>query len=59
MTTDSWATRLPVGLAVRGGWGDTRLDLSGNWVEVLTGRAVSCDVADVLAELPVALLVRA
>lgn len=53
------ATRLPVGLSRRGGWGDTRLEISGEWHDVLTGRAVSADLADVLSELPVALLVRA
>jgi malto-oligosyltrehalose synthase/malto-oligosyltrehalose trehalohydrolase len=55
------ATRLPVGLAARGGWGDTTLDLpSGVWVDVLTSRRVdgTVAVADVLADYPVALLVR-
>ncbi|MEI2777962.1 MAG: malto-oligosyltrehalose synthase [Tetrasphaera sp.] len=56
------ATRLPIGLAARGGWGDTRLDLpAGRWRDAVTGNLVESDgegvtVADVLAEFPVALL---
>jgi malto-oligosyltrehalose synthase/malto-oligosyltrehalose trehalohydrolase len=55
-------TRLPRGLADRGGWGATRLALpAGRWRDVLTGAVVTSDgsvaVADLLAELPVALLV--
>jgi (1->4)-alpha-D-glucan 1-alpha-D-glucosylmutase len=56
-------TRLPVALAATG-WGDTVLRLpTGAWRDLLTGtRAVStaggAPVADVLAALPVALLVR-
>ena len=35
------ATRLPVGLGLRGGWGDTVLTLpSGTWHDVLTGHTV-------------------
>ncbi|MCD4526781.1 malto-oligosyltrehalose synthase [Nocardioides sp. cx-173] len=53
------ATRLPVGLAARGGWGDTTLALSqGRWRDVISDRIVSGDVADVLDTLPVALLVK-
>ena len=52
------ATRLPVGLAARG-WGDTVLDLpSGAWTDILTGRATDGGVAAMLAQHPVALLVR-
>ena len=52
-------TRLPVGLAARGGWGDTALRLpTGSWTEQLTGRSFTGHVllADLLGELPVALL---
>lgn len=54
------ATRLPVGLAERGGWGDTSILLDGTWTDELTGRSVSGDVrvVDVLDAFPVALLVR-
>ncbi|GAA2140165.1 malto-oligosyltrehalose synthase [Nocardioides koreensis] len=54
-------TRLPIGLAERGGWGDTALDLpEGRWADALTGRAAAGSVrlADLLADLPVALLVK-
>ena len=59
------ATRLPVGLTERGGWGTTALELpAGTWRDVITG-AVSVSspdhgllVSDVLRSLPVALLVR-
>ena len=54
-------TRLPIGLADRGGWGDTALDLpQGRWADALTGRRASGTVrlADLLGDLPVALLVR-
>ena len=35
-------TRLPVGLAARGGWGDTTLALpAGRWTDVVSGRVVS------------------
>jgi (1->4)-alpha-D-glucan 1-alpha-D-glucosylmutase len=52
-------TRLPVGLAARGGWQDTALRLpSGVWVDQVTGGSVEGRVllADLLADLPVALL---
>jgi len=53
------ATRLPVGLQRRGGWRDTTLPLpAGAWVDVLTGRPATTELADLLRELPVALLVR-
>ncbi len=55
-------TRLPLGLAARGGWGDTALSLpSGEWVEQLSGSTLSGAVplADLLADHPVALLLRA
>jgi (1->4)-alpha-D-glucan 1-alpha-D-glucosylmutase len=50
-------TRLPVGLAGRGGWGDTMLALDGNWRDVLTDRVVTARLDDLLRDLPVALLV--
>jgi (1->4)-alpha-D-glucan 1-alpha-D-glucosylmutase len=53
------ATRLPVGLAARGGWGDTALTLpEGRWTDAFTGVGVSGAVllADLLARYPVALL---
>lgn len=53
------ATRLPVGLAGRGGWGDTRLDLPpGAWHDVLTDRPADPSLAALLDTHPVALLVR-
>lgn len=53
------ATRLPVGLASAGGWGDTVLDLpEGRWHDVLTGTDTDGKLADLLATHPVALLVR-
>lgn len=54
------ATRLPVRLARRGGWGDTVLPLrAGRWTDTLTGTLFPAAprVADVLARYPVALLV--
>ena len=54
-------TRLPIGLANRGGWGDSALDLpEGRWADALTGRPAAGTVrlADLLDDLPVALLVR-
>lgn len=55
-------TRLPIGLAARGGWGDTVLLVpSGAWRDVLTGREVDggeIPLAVVLARYPVALLER-
>lgn len=54
------ATRLPVGLAARGGWGDTTVVLAGRpVVDVLTGREFeggSLPLAQVLERYPVALL---
>ena len=55
-------TRLPVGLAARGGWGETVLRLpAGRWTETI-GRAAdrsgTVRLADLLADLPVALLTR-
>jgi (1->4)-alpha-D-glucan 1-alpha-D-glucosylmutase len=53
------ATRLPVTLARAGGWADTTVALpDGDWRDVLAGRQASHDVAALLSELPVALLVR-
>ncbi|GAB3813141.1 malto-oligosyltrehalose synthase [Kribbella italica] len=56
------ATRLPVALHRLGGWGDSTVVLpSGDWQDVLTGRAVGSGAAridELLAELPVALLAR-
>ncbi len=53
------ATRLPVGLAGRGGWGDTRLTLpEGRWRDVLTDRPASESLASLLDTHPIALLVR-
>ncbi|SDP35259.1 maltooligosyl trehalose synthase [Nakamurella panacisegetis] len=57
-------TRLPVGLAERGGWADTWLTLPpGTWTDVLRGAQGSplsggTPVEDLLATYPVALLVR-
>lgn len=58
------ATRLPVGLAARGGWGATTVELPpGQWVDLLTDRrfrpdaAGEVEVAHLLADYPVALLV--
>ncbi|MDQ6875269.1 MAG: malto-oligosyltrehalose synthase [Actinomycetota bacterium] len=56
------STRLPVGLARRGGWTTTRLQLpAGSWTDRLTGRAFAGAVrlADLLDRLPVALLQQA
>jgi (1->4)-alpha-D-glucan 1-alpha-D-glucosylmutase len=60
------ATRLPVGLAAAGGWGDTGVALpAGWWTDVLTGRAIDLEagdqpvpVVDLLDHYPVALLLR-
>jgi (1->4)-alpha-D-glucan 1-alpha-D-glucosylmutase len=55
------ATRLPVGLAKRGGWGDTVVEVgSAPVIDVLTGRhhqGGALRLADVLGRYPVALLV--
>ncbi|WP_379582724.1 malto-oligosyltrehalose synthase [Pseudonocardia hispaniensis] len=58
------ATRLPVGLAARGGWGDTVLALPGaatDWHEIITDTPVegsTPQLSRLLARYPVALLVR-
>ncbi len=57
------ATRLPVGLADGGGWGDTTIPLPlGRYRNVLTGQVIEASGADVrvgdlLGRVPVALLV--
>jgi len=52
------ATRLPVGLAARGGWTGTTLDLPpGDWTDMLTGRStVDTTLASIMDTYPVALL---
>ena len=54
------ATRLPVALAERGGWGHTSIDVgSAPVVDVITGREYQGGVlplADLLERYPVALL---
>ncbi len=54
------ATRLPIGLAAAGGWGDTAIVLAGRpYVDVLTGRVHpggTVPAADLLDRYPVALL---
>jgi (1->4)-alpha-D-glucan 1-alpha-D-glucosylmutase len=54
-------TRLPVGLAQAGGWGDTSIVTSARpWIDVITGRrhdGGTLALADVLDRYPVALLV--
>ncbi|QCR20184.1 malto-oligosyltrehalose synthase [Agrococcus sp. SGAir0287] len=56
-------TRLPLSLARRGGWRDTTIPLAeGRWRELLSGRehhGGAVRLADLLRDLPVALLVRA
>jgi (1->4)-alpha-D-glucan 1-alpha-D-glucosylmutase len=58
------ATRLPVGLAARGGWADTVLPLpegTTDWHDVITDTPVdgaAPRLTDVLSRFPVALLVR-
>ncbi|WP_139979345.1 malto-oligosyltrehalose synthase [Nocardioides litoris] len=53
------ATRLPVGLEARGGWGDTRLVLpEGTWRDLLTDRTTDGELGPLLATYGVALLVR-
>jgi (1->4)-alpha-D-glucan 1-alpha-D-glucosylmutase len=55
------ATRLPVALGRRGGWGDTRLVLhGGEWRDILTGRTfmgLQPSLDELLSRYPVALLV--
>lgn len=55
-------TRLPVGLARRGGWGATTLPLAeGSWTDVITGASFAggdVPMRDLLDRYPVALLVR-
>jgi (1->4)-alpha-D-glucan 1-alpha-D-glucosylmutase len=50
------ATRLPVGLHRRGGWGATEVDLPAGGVDVLTGRPASARLSELLSQLPVALV---
>lgn len=58
------ATRLPVALTRLGGWGDHTVVLpEGTWTDVLTGHELvtgggGVHLAELLADLPVALLVR-
>ncbi len=54
------ATRLPVALEHAGGWRDTTLDLGSDYRDAMTGRnwQGTVRVADLLAALPVALLLR-
>lgn len=56
------ATRLPVGLAARGGWDDTVLMLpAGTWRDALTGRMIEggpAALADILRDFPAALVTR-
>ncbi|HXV93067.1 MAG TPA: malto-oligosyltrehalose synthase, partial [Pseudonocardia sp.] len=58
------ATRLPVGLEARGGWGETVLPLPGgadDWCDVITGSQVDGSaplLSRLLERYPVALLVR-
>lgn len=55
------ATRLPLSLAARGGWGDTHLTLDGAWTDLFTGVAHKGEptLDQLLAKFPAALLVRA
>jgi (1->4)-alpha-D-glucan 1-alpha-D-glucosylmutase len=52
------ATRLPIGLAARGGWHDTTVEIPGSYADVLTGRRWSetFPVGALLDTYPVALL---
>jgi (1->4)-alpha-D-glucan 1-alpha-D-glucosylmutase len=52
------ATRLPVGLERRGGWGETVLPLGGSWHDVLADRPASTSMESLLSTYPVALLVQ-
>jgi (1->4)-alpha-D-glucan 1-alpha-D-glucosylmutase len=62
VTAVAVATRLPVALDRHGGWGEHTLALpDGPWRDELTGRELdggTVRLADVLADLPVAFLVR-
>ncbi|MBS4754693.1 malto-oligosyltrehalose synthase [Nocardioides sp. zg-ZUI104] len=52
-------TRLPLGLAAAGGWGETTLDLpGGHWRDLVTGRTADPRLSVLLGEAPVALLVK-
>ena len=55
------ATRLPIGLERRGGWGDTAIVTSTrSWTDVISGRRVeggTVSLATLLDRYPVALLV--
>ena len=52
-------TRLPLGLAARGGWDETRLELPGGpWRDALLDRPADPRLGTLLDRLPVALLVR-
>jgi (1->4)-alpha-D-glucan 1-alpha-D-glucosylmutase len=56
-------TRMPLGLAARGGWGDTTVTLAdGTWRDLVSDRsfevAGGLAVGELLTDLPVALLVR-
>jgi (1->4)-alpha-D-glucan 1-alpha-D-glucosylmutase len=53
------ATRLPLGLQSRGGWGDTTLELpDGTWRDLLTDRVTNGSLETLLSAYPVALLVK-
>ncbi|MEZ5092833.1 malto-oligosyltrehalose synthase [Nocardioides sp.] len=56
------ATRLPLGLRARGGWGDTVLELPpGEWVDLVSGGGVTgggVPLAELVGDRAVALLVR-
>jgi (1->4)-alpha-D-glucan 1-alpha-D-glucosylmutase len=54
----TFATRLPIGLGVAGGWRDTTVEIPGDYVEVLTGQRwrEAVTAADLLTTYPVALL---
>jgi (1->4)-alpha-D-glucan 1-alpha-D-glucosylmutase len=51
------ATRLPIGLAGKGGWAATDIDVPAGYVDTFTGRAAGKRLDELLATLPVALLV--
>jgi (1->4)-alpha-D-glucan 1-alpha-D-glucosylmutase len=62
ITVVTVATRLPIALERHGGWGDHTLTVpQGSWTDQLSGRdhpGGSIRLADLLTDLPVALLVR-